>query len=91
MFPTMAKRHMDIELIVENPIRPAEILLRDKFGRRKLLQFQNASQIIDSIRKGALTSNDCILRVIDDGHVVYSRLEANGRFCSITDLMDYFR
>ena len=88
MYPTMAKRHMDIELIVENPIRPAEILLRDKFGRRKLLQ--NASQIIDSIRKGELSSNDCILRVIDDGHVVYSRLEANGRFCSITDLMDYF-
>ena len=81
---------MAIELIVENPIRHAEILLRDKFGRRKLLQFQNAGQIIDSIRKGELTSNDCILQVIDDGHVVYSRLEANGRFCSITDLMDYF-
>ena len=81
---------MAIEMIIENPIRPAEILLRDKFGRRKLLQFQSAEQIMDSIRKGELTSNDCILQVIDDGHVVYSRLEANGRFCSITDLMDYF-
>lgn len=81
---------MAIELIIENPIRPAEILLRDKFGRRKLLQFQSAEQIMDSIHKGELTRNDCILRVIDDGHVVYSRLEANSRFCSITDLMDYF-
>ena len=81
---------MAIELIVENPIRHAEILLGDKFGQRKLLQFQNAGQIMDSIRKGELTRNDCILLVIDDGHVVYSRLEANGRFCSITDLMDYF-